>query len=113
MRRRSIPVNRGSNSETHISGGGHYVTLIGYGVKGNRGEKGEAGESPETGDKTYNHVQFTASATWTINHALDKYPSIQVIDSDGDIVEGDTDYIDANTVVLTFAIAISGRAFLN
>lgn len=65
------------------------------------------------GDKYYEYVQSTPSAVWTINHNLQKNPSVAVIDSSGNLVEGDCSYTNENTLVLTFSGAFSGKAFLN
>lgn len=65
------------------------------------------------GASTYVHSQGVASNTWTINHNLGKYPSVTVTDSTGRIVVGGVQYVDANTVILTFSGAFSGTAYLN
>jgi hypothetical protein len=50
---------------------------------------------------------------WVINHPLDKYPSVSVVDSSGQEVICTVDYIDTQTINLTFNAAFSGQAFLN
>ena len=62
---------------------------------------------------SYTHIQYTASDTWTIVHHLDKHPSITVVDSAGTVVVGDYRYPDDNTVVCSFRMPFSGKAFLN
>lgn len=64
-------------------------------------------------DKHYTHTQATPSDTWTITHNLRKRPSITVVDSAGTEVVGDCDYVDENTVVLTFTGGFAGNAYLN
>ena len=64
-------------------------------------------------DKNYKHVQGVSSATWTIAHNLDKFPSVTVKDSAGSIVIGEIEYNDTNNVTLTFSGAFSGEAYLN
>lgn len=64
-------------------------------------------------DKTYLHVQSTASDEWVIPHGLGKYPSVDVIDSAGDVVVGDPRHLDVNNMVIRFSAAFSGRATLN
>lgn len=59
------------------------------------------------------HDQQTAADTWEITHNLGKYPAVTVIDSAGDQVEGDLQYLGLNTVRITFGAAFSGRAFFN
>lgn len=64
-------------------------------------------------DKHYTHTQATPSDTWTVVHNLHKRPSITVVDSAGTEVIGDCDYVDENTVVLTFTGGFAGNAYLN
>jgi len=63
--------------------------------------------------KTYVYEQAIASATWTIVHNLDKYPSVTVIDSSGDQVFANLSYIDSNELVLNFGAEFCGKAYLN
>lgn len=63
---------------------------------------------------TYTHLQNTPAATWTVNHNMDKYPSVTVVTSAGDIAGGaEIDYIDKNNLTISFAAAFSGKAYLN
>lgn len=61
----------------------------------------------------YIHDQIASSKNWTINHGLNKYPSVAVADSAGSIVIGDVKYIDDNTVTVRFNSEFSGKAYLN
>ena len=65
------------------------------------------------GDKRYVHTQAVAASVWTVNHALDKYPSVTVIDSAGSVVHGDITYTNSNNLTLTFSAAFSGVAYIN
>ena len=64
-------------------------------------------------DKHYTHTQSVASASWTITHNLNKYPSVTVVDSAGSVVVGDVQYLSLNDVVITFSGPFSGTAYLN
>lgn len=64
-------------------------------------------------DKAYEYTQSTASDTWIINHNLNKYPSITVVDSGGNQVYGDVKYLNKNTVELKYSYPFSGTAFFN
>lgn len=64
-------------------------------------------------DKHYQHNQTTPSATWDVVHNLGKLPSITVMDSAGNVVEGDYDNVSLNETILTFAGAFSGIAVFN
>lgn len=72
-------------------------------------------QNPEPGgdDKSYIHIQSTAAEEWNISHNLDKYPAVTVVDSAGTTVMGECEYIDKNTVKLSFSAAFSGKAYLN
>ena len=67
---------------------------------------------------TYTHNQSSSSATWVINHNLEKHPSVTVVDSAETVVHGNIEYNSKNTVTITFrtdetAHAFSGKAYLN
>lgn len=64
-------------------------------------------------DKTYVYSQVTATKTWDIEHNLNKYPSVTIVDSGNNIVVGDVNYIDKNNVRVNFNAAFSGNAYLN
>lgn len=66
-----------------------------------------------TDDKTFTFNQAVASTEWQINHGLNKYPSVTIVDSGNNIVIGDIEYIDKNNVKCTFFSAFSGSAYLN
>jgi hypothetical protein len=59
------------------------------------------------------HTQVSAASTWTVTHNLGGYPNVTVVDSAGTRVEGDTRYIDQNTVQLSFSAPFSGQAVLS
>lgn len=61
----------------------------------------------------YTHIQGIASDTWTIKHNLNKKPSITIVDSADNVVEGAEKYIDENTVEIYFNGAFKGKAYLN
>lgn len=62
---------------------------------------------------TYIHDQAIAASVWTINHNLDKYPSITVVDTGGNVILGKYTYTDTNTLVAEFNAAFKGTAYLN
>ena len=66
-----------------------------------------------TGDKNFVFTQTVASNTWTINHTLDKFPSVSVVDSAGTEVFGQVQYINLSKITITFSSAFAGEAFLN
>lgn len=71
-------------------------------------------QNPDTaGDKNYVHNQGVASATWTIQHNLNKFPSCTVVGSTGKQVFGDVQFIDENNLTITFNGLESGKAYIN
>lgn len=84
------------------------------GATGSTGPTGPTGPQGEPGaDLTYTFTQSTPAATWTINHNLGEYLNVSVVDSAGTQVYGQIDYQDANTIVVTFVAAFSGKAYLS
>ena len=67
-------------------------------------------EDPQLGFVFY---QNTPASTWTINHNLNFYPNVTVVDSAGTVVEGEMSYVSASQLVLTFGSAFSGNAYLS
>lgn len=65
------------------------------------------------GRGTYIHRQYEAASVWRIEHNLHCYPSVTVVDSADSKVTGDVDYIDENTLTVSFAAPFSGSAYLN
>ena len=64
-------------------------------------------------DKHYVHTQMVAAASWTINHNLGKFPAVSVVDSGGSVVVGEVQYINKDTLIVSFAGAFSGVAYCN
>jgi len=70
-------------------------------------------DSIEGTDKHYTHNQAAASNVWTVEHNLNKYPSVTVTLSTGQVGYGDITYIDENNLTITFSGANSGKAYMN
>lgn len=64
-------------------------------------------------DKHYEHNQILPNEIWNIQHNLDKFPSITVIDSADTVVYGEMQYIDKNNLRVIFSGEFSGKAYLN
>ena len=63
--------------------------------------------------KTYIFEQGIASNVWTINHNLNKFPSVTVEDTAGTIFTAQVDYIDSNTCIVYINGSTKGKAYLN
>ena len=66
-----------------------------------------------TDDRHHTHKQAQAAKVWTVAHNLGKRPAVTVVDSAGTVVIGEVDYLDDNTVRLTFCAAFSGTEYFN
>ena len=64
-------------------------------------------------NETYTFAQASASVVWTVQHDLDKFPSVTMVLSTGQKGYGDIVYIDENNLTITFASAESGKAYMN
>jgi len=62
---------------------------------------------------TYIFEQVQAASSWVITHNLGKFPSVEIIDTGGNLVLGEITYNSINQVTLTFNAAFSGKAYLN
>lgn len=87
------------------------TVIVELGTTGPQGPKGDPGLVLV--DISYTHNQNMPSNTWTINHNLGFYPGITVVDSSGNVVEGSYTYQDANTIIINFSGAFSGKAYLS
>ena len=63
--------------------------------------------------ETYIFTQTSANALWTINHNLGKYPSVTLVDNDGEQVDAKVEYSNANQIICEFSPAMAGKAYLN
>ena len=64
-------------------------------------------------DKFYVFEQNIASKEWNVEHNLNKYPSITVVDSAGSVVVGDVIYTSLNSAVIFFIGEFVGKAYFN
>jgi hypothetical protein len=78
---------------------------------GDGGSNNSGGNS--TGDKHFTHTQLIASTTWIINHNLNKFPSVRLVNNTGREMKGGIVDIDENNLQINFNIPVSGKAYLN
>lgn len=67
----------------------------------------------EVHSNTYIHEQSEASDEWTIEHNLGKYPSVEVVDSSGNVVTTDVIYKSKNKIIVKTNGEFKGYAYLN
>lgn len=104
------------------------VSLAGaQGPSGTEGPQGTVGPEGETGDPGptgppgppgpinpgFIFSQPSPATTWRIVHNLGRFPAVSLVDTAGDIMWADFQYIDSNTVVVTFTAATAGEAYLS
>lgn len=65
------------------------------------------------GDKHFTYEQLVPSSEWRVQHNLNKFPSVTVVDSSGAVVAGDCRMVDTNNVIIYFNGAFAGKAFFN
>lgn len=64
-------------------------------------------------DVHYTHTQTVANTTWTITHNLGLFPAVSLVDSTGDKIDALIHYNSANQIVVTFDVAVAGKAYLS
>lgn len=64
-------------------------------------------------DANFVHDQLAPATIWNISHNLNKYPSVTVVDSGGNVVVGDVVYISPGVLRVEFSVAFGGRCYLN
>lgn len=82
------------------------------GATGPQGPQGPQGAQGDSGG-FYTHTQGVSAPTWTINHNLGYYPSVNVVDNGENIVIGDVTYVSANALTISFSASFGGKAYLS
>ncbi len=107
------PVYLGSGgSLTQGLPGSGYPLIVGWAISSQAlrvGVSGAGGDGPHT----CVFQQQSAATSWTITHGLNRYPAVTILDSSGNEVEADVNYLSASSIRIDFAYPLSGQAFLN
>ena len=90
----------------HLTAGTQGLTFAETGLRGPAGPPGSAGPA----GATFEHAQSSPSASWTVNHNLGFYPSVEVMDAARREVEADVLHISANQLIVSSASAFTGYA---
>jgi hypothetical protein len=61
---------------------------------------------------TFVHDHTVPETVWTIAHGLGSKPGVTVLGTDDQITQGDVDYVDDDTLTITFGAPLAGRAYL-
>lgn len=62
---------------------------------------------------SYTYYQNTPSASAVVTHNLGFFPPVVTVTLSGDVIEGDIEYIDSNSLRVTFALPFSWIAYIN
>jgi hypothetical protein len=62
---------------------------------------------------TFVYTQNTPAVLWTIQHNLNKFPSVSVVNINNILMYGQVTYIDANNLIIEFSAGFSGKAYMN
>ena len=65
------------------------------------------------GDLNFTFNQAVASTTWNVTHNLGKNPSVSIVDTSDQEVFAQVDYINTNSLTITFSSAQAGKAYMN
>lgn len=68
---------------------------------------------PGAGDKNFVYTQAVAASIWNVQHDLDKFPSVSIVNDDNTQVFGSVEYVDNNNLIITFTAPFSGKAYMN
>ena len=68
---------------------------------------------PNVGDKTFVYTQDVPSTLWNVQHDLDKFPSVSVVNNNNVAMYGEVIYIDQNNLQIEFSAGFSGKAYMN
>lgn len=82
-------------------------------VYSSNGSEWSTAQGSGGGDAFFRFNKSQANSVWNINHGLNKYPSVTVVDTAGTQGFGTVSYIDSNNVTVSFSAAFAGTAYLN
>lgn len=87
------------------------VTSNTVNFKGNFKVVNNSGTADISAD-TYIASFIAALSQWNINHNLDKYPSVSVVDTNDEIIIAGVTYTDRNNLTIDFKNNTAGKAYL-
>ena len=106
--------------DTITDSGSGYSTLAVTFIEGNGslvGDKFYAMAYSPKGqtDKNFvsSSISFSADTPETINHNLNKFPSVTTVDSAGSHVVGDVQHVNDNSFIITFTASFTGKVYAN
>lgn len=101
-----IAITEDDTSVIEIETSAQTVIEVGYSQPGGGGSGGSGAG--------YFAQQFQIANTFfTVHHNLNQFPVVVFVNSAGEPIQGDVDYVNANTVTITFTAAESGWVYCN
>jgi hypothetical protein len=94
-----------------ISGEGPSVT--GGSIGSGSGTSGPVVPTVPVDVTSFTFSQPTPAASWLITHNLNGFPSVTTTDLAGNVIVGQVQYLNANTVLVVFSTPVAGVAYLN
>ena len=91
---------------TYIGGNGTFENLKYY-------DFATFNKSDSIGDKNFVFTQAVPSATWNVQHNLNKFPSVTSVNNNNIKMFGEVTYIDENNLTISFSAGFSGKAYIN
>lgn len=70
-------------------------------------------DTTDPADKNHVFTQATPSVLWIINHNLNKFPSVTVVNINNVTMYGEVTYVNENNLQIEFSAGFSGKAYLN
>jgi hypothetical protein len=64
-------------------------------------------------DTTLVYPVTNTAPVWTITHNLGKRPAITTVDSSGNVIHGDIQYVNNNQIKITFSQTLTGAVYFN
>jgi hypothetical protein len=64
-------------------------------------------------DVAYTHTQNALLSVWTITHTLSFKPNVIITDYNGNVIEGDIEYVGSNQINVTLSEPSIGYAYLS
>jgi len=64
-------------------------------------------------DANFTYTQASSTATWVVTHNLNKFPSVETVDSNLEEIEGEVVHISNDQLEIRFNSPVSGFAYVN
>jgi hypothetical protein len=101
------------NSGDGVSIGGITTTTSSVAVKQPSINVSVGGVIGGGNDAHFVFSQEVVSTTWEIEHNLNKYPAVTIVDAGDNVLYAEVEYIDKNNLEVRFEASTSGKAYLN